>query len=97
MRISDWSSDVCSSDLGKVEKSAQFSAALVRFRFRRTGRQARQRNFAQLNTLHVDRAVQQPPGSPADLNGRDRKPRALVIADDEIGRASWREGVCQYG
>src|SRR3546814_8689458 len=71
---------------GKVEKSAQFSAALVRFRFRRTGRQARQRNFAQLNTLHVESAVQQPPGSPADLNGRDRKPRALVIAHDDVPR-----------
>src|SRR3546814_15791096 len=54
---------------GKVEKSAQFSAALVRFRLRRTGRQARQRNFAQPNTLHVDPPVQPPPRSPPPPHG----------------------------
>src|SRR3546814_4006516 len=63
MRISDWSSDVCSSDLVECARG---------------GARARLRN--------VQKRVQIGP-SP-DLRE--------TLADDEIGRASCRERVCQY-
>src|SRR3546814_10242405 len=80
MRISDWSSDVCSSDLNEAgaecfrggDRSRHAPAAtdsddLVRVHFRRAAAGA-----------VVGR-------------GRGRTER-----DRQIGRASWRERVCQY-
>src|SRR3546814_6121072 len=84
MRISDWSSDVCSSDLR-----------------RGGGAVARRQRLADLPAGHaaeremgaaLRRAAVQRPG-----DGRVRRgvgglgPRAR-----QIGRASWRERVCQY-
>src|SRR3546814_15598329 len=100
MRISDWSSDVCSSDLSDI-------AALCRFR-RRTGYQGA--------TQQVDKrpvAIQQgqqlrhqrrhiwKPAHPLAEQARFIQAIAKLTqitrtAASEIGRASGRERVCQY-
>src|SRR3546814_10430871 len=81
MRISDWSSDVCSSDLRCVRRSPRLgrpepcptgASALSEF-----ARQAR----APVATGQHGRDFQQP---------------LLSLPAAEIGRASCRERVCQY-
>src|SRR3546814_6848028 len=69
MRISDWSSDVCSSDLLQIDGMAG-TGDLVH---RRVGAQG------------SDGAVA--------LRRRDH---VIAAVDDQIGRASCRETVCQY-
>src|SRR3546814_4651030 len=85
MRISDWSSDVCSSDLlfdmrrfaGAVKALDHHPAILCK---------AGQNRHGGIGIEHVARVQI---GDPLVLfgKGRDRH---------EIGRASCREGVCQY-
>src|SRR3546814_7934782 len=84
MRISDWSSDVCSSDLTTENPSFEVNSALL----------SRARAYV-LESL-----------SSAELQGLLRRAMAVFNADveqargddpsAEIGRASCREGVCQY-
>src|SRR3546814_6147348 len=81
MRISDWSSDVCSSDLGPSE-SAQYTAEI--------------RNRADAlfppapSYVIVGGPLRRKPVAPA-------KPRPLTTTSRaEIGRASCRERVCPY-
>src|SRR3546814_3694796 len=80
MRISDWSSDVCSSDLPRVERLEQLlhvadqarrAACAVRFD---AGEVRRQR--LDLEAVDADHGV--------------------AVIEQEIGRASCRERVCQY-
>src|SRR3546814_3725361 len=81
MRISDWSSDVCSSDL---------QAFVVLDRAEDAG--AEQAVPLRLEGAIVDRfgLLDLPIGPGADaIRARDRNP-------DQIGRASCRERVCQY-
>src|SRR3546814_6107662 len=78
MRISDWSSDVCSSDLLAAGEGSRLQA---------------------LTTTASGVAV---PKQFCSLGGgasllHDALMRARVIAPPEIGRASCRERVCQYG
>src|SRR3546814_11548359 len=104
LRISDWSSDVCSSDLRLVEVAAEAAHGdALRFapRARALDRHARQ-------ALQRRRDVRI--GKLADILRRDRVDHAGGIAldveialqraadagDDEIGRASCRERVGQY-
>src|SRR3546814_2138449 len=90
MRISDWISDVCSSDLVAAEQGERRQAGLYRAE--------RQRAEPRLDKLAR-------PDRPANLARRD----ASVVRvrpgesephgerqDDQIGRASSRERVCQY-
>src|SRR3546814_4260220 len=70
MRISDWSSDVCSSDLSPRTRTAN-------------GSQSRDSGF--LYTSGPDAVV---------FGGRGT--RDCATTDTKIGRASCREGVCQY-
>src|SRR3546814_18853671 len=88
MRISDWSSDVCSSDLG--------AAAHLRSRPKMRSGGLRGIGEKLAGEQHVDgRAI-----------GGQRQPQRLVIvpavihelaiADQQIGRTSCRERVCQY-
>src|SRR3546814_17410619 len=88
MRISDWSSDVCSSDLGSGELSVgAVTADLLDARIVGTG-QMTLAGTAQRALVTVSGA-----GSVAasDLVVND-----LTARSDEIGRASCRERVCQY-
>src|SRR3546814_13036935 len=78
MRISDWSSDVCSSDLvaavlSLVEGQLGDAVALVDDHVLR-------RQMVQGQGLHVVHAA-----------------FAVAQAEHQIGRASGRERVCQYG
>src|SRR3546814_7276920 len=74
MRISDWSSDVCSSDLAR-------SIELGREMFEREAKKYRLNPTALLASDDMLRAA-------ADFG--------YPSADDQIGRASCRERVCQY-
>src|SRR3546814_16188134 len=111
MRISDWSSDVCSSDLDAAQHGAAFGKAA----HLRDGlaRQA----LAERPVVLVDAAVggHAPiaPGPVGPLGDRGKlQPllippfrgargiahrRVLLPAIGQIGRASWREGVGAYG
>src|SRR3546814_14222096 len=92
MRISDWSSDVCSSDLVLVPNASPFERdkhaqrdALLEARVREVGERGGAVGIAYLNTV----------------GGQDGLvfDGASVLADadgHEIGRASCRERVCQY-
>src|SRR3546814_15009063 len=95
MRISDWSSDVCSSDLqtcrGKVHEPVAVAAA----EHRRLERPA---------PGHPGREVGACPQDHAELR-RDAAPEVVVVLTAqrsrqdqtlEIGRASCRESGCQY-
>src|SRR3546814_8912863 len=97
MRISDWSSDVCSSDLGVVALLVSMSAALVLSRFRDEGDAAARamwlfsRNDALANVAVIVAA-----GLVA-VTG-EAWPDLLVVGVIalQIGSASCRESVCQF-
>src|SRR3546814_15276053 len=90
MRISDWSSDVCSSDLCCSHYSHTDAELYMR------PVPPRLRNATSTPWFSCQ------PGSPACWCLLDRRPRHLpiqpILADVfcEIGRASCRERVCQY-
>src|SRR3546814_1508208 len=89
MRMSDWSSDVCSSDLRLVGHLAFFQLldCVSKFRHVVGGRRPTQ-VAAILATARIDRVFLG--GSlEGDLLGFDR-------CSQEIGRASCRERVCKY-
>src|SRR3546814_1330356 len=80
MRISDWSSDVCSSDLVDLIKRAEPGELLA--------------HAVDVEVAHV--ALPQADRLERDLEThRDIRP-APSIRPPEIGRASCRERVCQY-
>src|SRR3546814_18829853 len=103
MRISDWSSDVCSSDLWKFSKEQILELYLnkVYFGGGAYGIDSASRNFfshpaTELSTAEaaiIAGLVKAPSRySPtADVDA------AVARARVEIGRASCRERVCQYG
>src|SRR3546814_18923087 len=106
MRISDWSSDVCSSDLGKVEKVALHRRRRAHLaRHRRLDRRLAHVVAEDVRLLGLLRRPRQGPGAAVEdaaflVEGRAHrmaiggsKAGDIVI---EIGRASWRERVCQY-
>src|SRR3546814_3088723 len=83
MRISDWSSDVCSSDLGRVKPEGDSGGWKRRcVHGRRCVDPAAQCRGPHHIMPHV-----------AALIAGSRSPRARAT---EIGRASCRERVCQY-
>src|SRR3546814_16149250 len=103
MRISDWSSDVCSSDLkledGHIEDAEAFVFRVAANLLADRGRRMATRGGAPLPLE----------GSEAMVSGvarecvEDRSPERVLLGQDalqqvlEIGRASCRERVCQYG
>src|SRR3546814_13856582 len=89
MRISDWSSDVCSSDLSSVEMHANRSEAsrLPDSLLRTAEICFRSNNLERKSTIIV--FVRAKGGTDASQACHD--PR------HQIGRASCRERVCQYG
>src|SRR3546814_2085482 len=84
MRISDWSSDVCSSDLEEAER---------KFRL------AEQQRDEKLKKIQAELAhPPRPPHlavEPVQLREHRRDPRRALFRE-QIGRASCRERVCQY-
>src|SRR3546814_12475225 len=84
MRISDWSSDVCSSDLHALLVLAEAFAQLHHLRLQRLHLAHRLVGFVgerEEGELDADRQRQ---------NGE------AEVAEQESGRASCRERVCQY-
>src|SRR3546814_13444100 len=101
MRISDWSSDVCSSDLGGEALPERFLTVAAgnhdrhlavhraQFRCERIASAVRQ---ADVDECGIDPAV-----GKTDLVQRfHRRYRLLDPKAQQIGRASCRERVCQY-
>src|SRR3546814_11036332 len=92
MRISDWSSDVCSSDLALRDRARQGLDAVGRLELPRLVRKI----------IHGDRnavarcgkALQAACRRCRKYGARFRPGRAIV---HEIGRGSCRERGCQYG
>src|SRR3546814_17043188 len=81
MRISDWSSDVCSSDLRESsDKLDVFVVARLLFHIALPGGTGQ---------LGVDRG--------RGVGGLLRRDAACACVRAQIGRASCRERVCQYG
>src|SRR3546814_11868779 len=99
MRISDWSSDVCSSDLFVIAKDAARNRLIA----------AQDSEHALLMTRQIVTSapfhwIGRPATPNEPLQARIRHRPALqdrtaeTLADGrEIGRASGRERVCQYG
>src|SRR3546814_11341480 len=105
MRISDWSSDVCSSDLAfarldHIGRWRDFGEeivpqrAIVRF-VKEIAKRFRNRRTDAVGAHFEDRLDR------VQLAGRELAVGfALdlwVVHEPETGRASWRERVCQYG
>src|SRR3546814_3336934 len=86
MRISDWSSDVCSSDLmsSEVRKVESYlEANRAKFQIKQIYSWYSEQGWASTQVTLFD--------DPDQIDGA-----ALRPAREEIGRASCRERVCQY-
>src|SRR3546814_5064420 len=96
MRISDWSSDVCSSDLAIVAQEGRIDRGEAAQQVEYAGHLALQPEALQLFGLQVAHQVgpeaDRDPGFARPLDGD------LVLVEHlgEIGRASCRERVCPY-
>src|SRR3546814_5888526 len=86
MRISDWSSDVCSSDLAELAYTAFLKG--LRFRFERLQLRIDIAWFAHHKSPLSDYA--------AMIEEAQFQRSRVAGADWEIGRAACRERVCQY-
>src|SRR3546814_1591341 len=98
MRISDWSSDVCSSDLAAffIAVLPAVSAAVAWDARGRAVDDARATATNLVALLHEQTTTV---FHMTDFTLRAAKLRLEreTLAPDEIGRASWRERVCQAG
>src|SRR3546814_2085983 len=107
LRISDWSSDVCSSDLVRgaaecarnVARQHRIFAASVRLGGQRDSAAASRQRAANFlgdqigdRPEHDLRRILRRPDDTARAQRRERG----VVDRRQIGRASWRESVCQY-
>src|SRR3546814_14471085 len=102
MRISDWSSDVCSSDLQLFDRELQrhpcagngggAGAAIG------LDHVAVDRDLPLTKRFKIDDGAQRAADQPLDFlrPARLLALGRLAIAAREIGGASWRERVCQY-
>src|SRR3546814_15039476 len=101
MRISDWSSDVCSSDLDAfviLDEAQNTTPAQMKMFLTRFGQNSR------MVICGDPRQVDLPGGvaasgladATARLEGIESIAMVRFTAADEIGRASCRERVCQY-
>src|SRR3546814_5831532 len=97
MRISDWSSDVCSSDLAPTELEASSRLAVgdagrLRAASPLSGSGRRPGSLA-LAGQHAESGARPVAGRGGEA---PRAPRTSAGPDDQIGRESWRERVGQY-
>src|SRR3546814_14827763 len=112
MRISDWSSDVCSSDLLADEVGADVgglgedAAAEAREdRDQRSAEGERDERVDDGAVVTANRKTTRTGQIPEEDRDREQREarhqhtgdRAGAERHGQIGRASWRERVCQYG
>src|SRR3546814_11182868 len=98
MRISDWSSDVCSSDLSRLRTPEEFRRILLRTN--PDGSNVYLSDVARVELGSENYSFQaRYNGKPAAGFRISLAPgaNALDTVDAEIGRASWRERVVQAG
>src|SRR3546814_2905148 len=88
MRISDWSSDVCSSDLLALQPEADLLAGHDTFEHRALGHLERHGSRGPVDAF--DGFVSDRDASTGDIDGLDN-----ANTEDKIGRASVREEVCR--
>src|SRR3546814_14585174 len=102
MRISDWSSDVCSSDLSSLDGAPQTAGGLQRMKAAEAVDHAGEGHLRRAIDgidhdvgLGVDgmALLDQPVEDLVRVAALQQRP---VVAPGEIGRASCRERVCQY-
>src|SRR3546814_13037781 len=84
MRISDWSSDVCSSDLLR-QRLLRSAIAIVALFF-----------ICYYFAPHLYDFLVQPLADVLETQGGNRRMIYTALPEAKIGRASWRERVCQY-
>src|SRR3546814_5858979 len=82
MRISDWSSDVCSSDLAKAVNVTPLCMEATTI-------DGEQHRIPAINEVSLLRETRQTAKLEVTLNGR-------IVLPEQLGRASCRERVCQY-
>src|SRR3546814_1041329 len=88
MRISDWSSDVCSSDL---------SAGTYNLLQPELATQLRDRKAANIASTNANAVAAGNIGCLVQIGGGlEAGGRSMPVLHTEIGRASCRESVCQY-
>src|SRR3546814_13136571 len=92
MRISDWSSDVCSSDLRRLLRPAAGDDRPDGRRALPAPRPARRPVARRRHRRAVRLAARLNARAGLEVAGRQASPRTAL----KIGRASWRERVCQY-
>src|SRR3546814_14676673 len=104
MRISDWSSDVCSSDLlGELAHEIDIDTHVIVFAIGHLDPfpcQARllsesRRRFKRERVRHRAEPGHRSPGGAADIADVPKRLAGVRIRQ-KIGRASCRERVCQY-
>src|SRR3546814_13808963 len=98
MRISDWSSDVCSSDLARLRDDPgphHHSAGRAADGSNRIGGVMIKKLsiFAALMAVPAAAAA---PAAQSDLKCSGTTTTTTIAGKEKIGRASWRERVCQY-
>src|SRR3546814_6694258 len=93
MRISDWSSDVCSSDLGAVRDGL----SLVRLILMKAGGSTMGRPFQRLRACSFSQSAfsLMAPKSLCSGDGAEMTAQDIWLIV-QIGRASGRERVCEY-
>src|SRR3546814_3653427 len=87
MRISDWSSDVCSSDLDLAValEADRLEIAHVQYY-----------GWAYRNRAALMPTREQVAAAVATVEAARERLRGVLVIDHEIGRASSKERVCQY-
>src|SRR3546814_5224806 len=97
MRISDWSSDVCSSDLDRIDIVADGFDAAVQIGAGEDSSLRMSRLFSYSLPLIAAPSLLDRLGVPAHPDELPRYPAIIPTHIPwEIGRASWRERVCPY-
>src|SRR3546814_12702311 len=96
MRISDWSADVCSSDLGGIGAQRD-GLGLVGLARQLLAQQRRRLRLGDDLGLEVEARRVAEPGMARPREAVDAAVLAAAVGiDGEIGRASRRERGCQY-
>src|SRR3546814_9299359 len=98
MRISDWSSDVCSSDLpGQPQREPHPGHGDVEGPERDLSvEEAVAEAIEQVGQERAHREGEEHAEADQDVQGAEDAPSQLVVDALEIGRASCRARVCQY-